>query len=490
MFDASHSFDCAIVGGGPCGSLLAARLAEWGHKVALFDRGGPRGGLPEEFVGGDAEPLLRRHGLLSSVRAHGFRDLTARGLVWGDGELRWREDEEARGIRIRRDLFDADLRRMARGLGATVFEDTRVEGPLPESGRGAITVRAEDGDTAELLTRSIVVTTGRQPSAELLPVALRRQLARASALTVSVPLRHSREIFRDASVIEAVEEGWLWWLPRSDGAASLTLVADPECVKTAGARGIFDRALLGSSGPAAVARELDLDVEEVDFRGPYPGFGGLATARLVETPSRIVLAGDAASTIDPITTRGIEKALASAEQAAGAVNTILRRPDLASLAVEHHRDWEAARWEDEAQRAMRWYLGETRFADAPFWSARHESVRVEIDRVPSPSDFPTKLRPHPALQRRPALERRGHVLVETEGFALPESDRAIARLGRVPLLPVIEHLERNPDVDRFLEVASCDGRLYLLSRGHVLQALTDMVRLGMIVEAGEGERRG
>ena len=54
----------------------------------------------------------------------------------------------------------------------------------------------------------------------------------------------------------------------------------------------------------------------------------------------VLLVGDAASTIDPLSSQGLAKALASADAGACAVQTMLERPDLRGLVLQHQQQWE------------------------------------------------------------------------------------------------------------------------------------------------------
>ncbi|MEE9392323.1 MAG: NAD(P)/FAD-dependent oxidoreductase [Planctomycetota bacterium] len=496
MINPSNSFDCAIVGGGPAGSLLATKLAEWGHKVALIDRGGRAGSVPEETMVPGAQAILKRNGITASIRAHDFLGTKEHGIVWGDGELRWRRAEnEERGFQVVRKIFDLDMRNIARSHGVTLFENTRVPGPLPQSGSGSFDVADKSGKVTRLYARVIALAGGKQSIPELLPLSLERQLPRTAAIGTRVLANDVHQNFRQATVIEAIPQGWMWWLPLRNGEISVSLFCDVDELKAAGRNRLFEEALSHTSGPAAQLREI-LRVQRSKSTKAEPqeflktGRGAVATSRLLSTPSEILLLGDAASTIDPLSSQGIEKALSSAEQAAVAVNTILEDPLHRREVITRHQEWEAGAWEIHAKKTLGFYLKETRFSDQPFWQARHDMVRVEIETPGEPSELPHRLRPHPDLQERPTLRRKGNRYIAARGYALKRSRRTIESLGRVPLEPIIKHLNHNGQVEGFMEQVRSDPRLYLVSPRLIVQALTELLRLGMIVEAQEHPERG
>ena len=111
------------------------------------------------------------------------------------------------------------------------------------------------------------------------------------------------------------------------------------------------------------------------------------TPRLVErvAGSNWLLVGDSASTLDPISSQGIQKAITSALAANVVVQTILSRPNQAEQAIEFYQDREETTYRLHLDSLARLYSRETRWIDQPFWR-RRTSVRRQPDSETSHAD--------------------------------------------------------------------------------------------------------
>jgi hypothetical protein len=87
-----------------------------------------------------------------------------------------------------------------------------------------------------------------------------------------------------------------------------------------------------------------------------------------------LLAGDAGSFIDPLTSQGVYKALHSGVHAAAVINTVLRRPQDTALACSYFDDMERRAYESYSEIALTFYRASP-YADEPFWRRR---TRAEL----------------------------------------------------------------------------------------------------------------
>src|SRR5262249_18379051 len=88
---------------------------------------------------------------------------------------------------------------------------------------------------------------------------------------------------------------------------------------------------------------------------------------------QFLLAGDAASFIDPLSSYGVKKALASAWIAAVVVHTFLLHPQLGAGPVDFHDRWEHRVYAAHLRRVVQHACEAAARHPGPFWTARAET---------------------------------------------------------------------------------------------------------------------
>jgi len=269
-------------------------------------------------------------------------------------------------------------------------------------------------------------------------------------------------------VIEAVREGWLWWLSLRDGSASVTLFADRDEVKERGRDELWRTAIAAAIGPA---RDCDA----------LPHQGTPATARLRASAPDVLLAGDAASSIDPLSSQGLEKALASAEHTALCANALLEGRIEPGSIFAHHRAWERRLWRAHKAETLAFYRREQRFSESPFWRARHAVRDERLDRPRG--RLPARFGPHPDLETAPALRRRGVTLEAVPGWRRRGADEALAQLGALPIGALIESCTPSASLEEALSRSAKHAQLSALSPRAVAWAVHELLDEGFLVES-------
>ncbi|CAN5651765.1 NAD(P)/FAD-dependent oxidoreductase [soil metagenome] len=314
----THAVETAIVGGGPAGAALAARLAAHGHEVALFERlRQPRWRASGVY----SSPLTRRRlaalGLPADRLAALIRPIEAMVIETADGTISARLEYEApdHACGIDRVRLEEALLEHARRAGAQVHEAATVRQVHIGERGGGLLVSTADGPAwwrARLVVgadgpSSIVARAGGAG------VATRR--FRRAALTGH---RRDPTAAPPAEPMAArmiLGDGWYLGLaPVPDGRVNLGLVLGEDelraqLAKRAGLDGIVDAALAqvrGAGHVLATAERTDemqahLPLVHRVSRAAGPGF---------------VLVGDAAGFIDPLSGEGLHRALVSAALAA------------------------------------------------------------------------------------------------------------------------------------------------------------------------------
>jgi flavin-dependent dehydrogenase len=311
------SIDVVIAGAGPAGSLAALLLARRGARVTIVERTRfPRPKLCGDTLNPGAVGLLARHvpldGLVSgSLAIRGMR-LTGPGSV----EVRGDYGPGVHGLSVTRQVFDGWLLERALESGARLVEATAVLGPRLD-GRGAVAgvvTRGSSGTPAEFAAPMTIGADGRRS---------RLAAGRLSWYAAS-PRRWAIGAYYDAvSGLGDVGEmhirtgHYLGVAPVPGGRANACLVrplargerwADPGALLD---RMVSTDPLLGPRFRTArrVSRPSMLGPMAVET--PVPGCPGL------------LLAGDAAGFVDPMTGDGIRLALSGAELAATVAADVL-----------------------------------------------------------------------------------------------------------------------------------------------------------------------
>lgn len=407
--------DVLIAGAGPAGAAAAIALRQRGRSVHLVDRaadGGGGHGATSETLWPAALALLERLGLRDAFLAGQPAPCHGHWSAWGGGRPQERStltDPHGPGWFIHRPTFDAMLRREALRLGASGSSPARV---LPtaiareDDGTWALRIealrprpeppgRAGPPAAQPLRARFLLDAGGR---AAPLSRALGAQRLNADRLAAVSLACRGRALEGAATHVETCAWGWWYAAPATgvdaDGAPDrigLTLMTDADLVRrlvisgkdggqgggegggppdAAGLRSLFAR--------SGMAERFVLDAP--DDATTAPQVCPAATGRT--GPARgdgWATVGDAAWSLDPLSSRGLSAALLGGLHAAHAIDAALSGDD-ACLASYEATLGQA--WHEHRQTQAAFYAMEQRFADAPFWQRR----RVGAEPVPNPRE--------------------------------------------------------------------------------------------------------
>lgn len=454
-----------VVGGGPAGAVAAILLARWGRDVSLVSEASREGGLPGETMVPSAEALLDRLQLTNAIGECALPGPLEHGRCWQTGQLTSeRLQQQQRGFRFLRPELDRWLQQQARDAGVEVMEGTRVCGELPRSGSGEVTLD-RGGERTSLAANLVIGATGRSSSSPFLPVEVVEKSPEMITLSTLIDWDARGE---DRSVIEAVAEGWIWWLPLTEGRASLALFCDPQEVRQRGRGEVWRSALEGARGPAKNGPALS-------------DRGTLATARVHRSIGGLLLAGDAINAIDPLSSQGLEKAMVSAEATALAANTILLGDASSEQMVDSRNRWELRLFRLHQRRADDLYRQERRFEDRPFWLGKHTVEAVGEEQRRAAVGY---LAPAPDLIEEPRWIPAGNRLAASPGVRPIGSDEeAVDRIGSSPVGVLLEVIGEGGTVEDLCSRATRQPDLVTWTPALFHSALQEMCRLGLLIES-------
>src|SRR4249920_3787648 len=290
--DAMERFDAIVVGAGPAGSTAACRLAEGGAKVLLLDR--QRFPRDKPCGGGLTYRAVRQLSVPVDAVVEDVVDRFELGLRYGKRFERGGEGPLV--LMTQRKRLDAHLAEQAAAAGAD-FRDAQRVTALEQETEGAI-VRF-DGTAARAPV--VIGADGvNGVTARTLGLAAQRF---GVALEGNVSYAHAREErWRGLAVVDlgAVPGGYAWVFPKGDHVNVGVGGWESEGPRL---REHLERACAAYGLPAERLEELR------GYRLPMRRPGDLAFS------GRVLLVGDAAGLVDPLSGDGIYEALVSARLA-------------------------------------------------------------------------------------------------------------------------------------------------------------------------------
>ena len=302
---ADRHWDLLVVGAGPAGSAAACRATALGLRTLLVDRAAfPR----SKVCGGCLSPLglaaVESLGLGTDVRSASVPlsrlSLTARGRT---SHLPLRG-----GVAISRESLDTMLLRHAARAGVTVLESTVAT--LVENGTShAVAMLRRGGEEIRVHAARVLVADGL--SGSFLPkhdtwtpvIAPRSRIGLGARLDASA----APCVLPDGVIsMHCARGGYVGMVRLVDGTIDLAAAIDPETLRLAASPAQAINAML---------RESDAALEPIPTDTAFRGTGLLTRRRRAEHGA-VLVAGDAASYVEPFTGEGMSWALTSGIAAA------------------------------------------------------------------------------------------------------------------------------------------------------------------------------
>ncbi|TDY02953.1 flavin-dependent dehydrogenase [Thiohalophilus thiocyanatoxydans] len=340
-----HRCQVLIIGGGPAGSTVAARLAQKGRDVVLLEKDHhPRFHIGESLLPMNL-PLFRALGIDKQVQQIGVMKYGAEFNVpeAPDNprtyyfERALNTDTPPHAYEVRRSEFDHLLLKNCARLGARVQEGMKVtQVELNQDQTRRITAQDDAGQQHYYETDFVIDASGRDTFLSRRLGLKQRNPAHNSAAIFGHFEGVSRRPGRDAGNISIYwfAHGWFWMIPLRDGTMSVGAVCFPEYLKQRQCPPEeFLWQTLALCPPALARMQGARCVSEVNATGNFSYISDTAHG------PGYLLVGDAFTFVDPVFSSGVYIAMSSAFRAADAIDRCLQQPHKAERILKaYERD--------------------------------------------------------------------------------------------------------------------------------------------------------
>jgi geranylgeranyl reductase family protein len=360
-------FDVCIVGAGIAGSTCAFYLAKQGKSVLLLEKEKfPRDKICGDAITPRAQVHLKRMGVLKSVLEEKKGHWAKTGGLLSPGGIRYSGNSAVQAgsplvIAIKRIILDEKMARAAVNAGAELVENYPVRGAEFSSREGMWTVHSDSSANPSFRSRVLVTADGANS-----------RLARSLGIVTTGPTAICSRSYVEAGTFQFKEDGVCFYRPSLvPGYFSMFRQADGDlglcCYIVPGGRSkIGDLKKMHHSlikEDPFISEELGSGAKMEKMKA-----GFLRIEAVSESYSdHLLIVGDAAGQIDPLTGEGIQYAMDGGEIAAEVLGEAFLKNDLSKQYLKRYhkrcmksfgRDF---KW---SSRMAKWFTRHPVFLDA------------------------------------------------------------------------------------------------------------------------------
>ncbi|HEY3374969.1 MAG TPA: geranylgeranyl reductase family protein [Candidatus Aquicultor sp.] len=335
-----EKFDVVVVGAGPSGASTAFFLARQGIHVALLDKSTfPRDKICGDGIGPRAAEMLDKMGLYAWLTSGKYHRCDSARLFASDGsyfeaQIPVEDCRYPHFHMVPRLEFDHTLLTTAEVAGATVYTNRKATGMLTSD--GAITgIKAiYNGDEVEIACRAVICADGTHGT-----------FAKCTGIECVKPHAFAVRAYYtgikgpddciNVFVDEHIPEGYAWIFPTGNSGANIGLGLSTLVLKE---RSIDTKALMNWFMAEKDTSPIDLSgaTAQTEIKGAHLRMG---YGRHDVVADGVMLVGDAAALISPLSGEGIAYALESGEQAAYAMKRALDKGDVSAASLKVYQDF-------------------------------------------------------------------------------------------------------------------------------------------------------
>jgi len=335
-------YNVLVIGGGPAGALAAKTAAEKGLSVCLVEKR-PAIGAPVRCAEGIGKEALAE--FIDPDPKWISAEMKGAGIVAPDGFEMTLESSIAGGkvgYILDRKVFDRELVWQAADAGAEVFVKTRACAPVMQEGclKGAQLDNC--GNITRVMADVVIAADGVESKFGKwcgidTTVPVREIMSSVQYIMTDIDINPHATIFYLGN--EVAPEGYLWVFPKGTRAANVGIgISGKKSGKGHRAKDYLDR-FVKQKFPKGKTIECIV--------------GGVSVCRPLEctVADHMLLAGDAARVVDPLTGGGIYNAMYTGKLAAEVAANGIEKGDLSKKALMvYDQEWRASKMGKSIER--------------------------------------------------------------------------------------------------------------------------------------------
>lgn len=345
-----------ILGAGPAGLCAALRLLEMGHTVGMIESEI----FPRQQIGESLSPTVRN--IFAYLNAEhllnheGFLHDLPSNVIWETkGRVQQQLKNRPENIIVDRSILDQQLLQLAVSRGLNLLQPAKLK-EFHRTEKGWKLEVLSEGKTVSIQTLVLLDARGRKGT-------LAQERLSVSPASVVIWSHISADLMPEETFVEAIREGWFWGAKVPGNRYRIMAFTDGKNIQQHKGRSLSELAK-NTRFFSSIAGYLETSPLETCS----------VTSCVNQNPwnEQLIKLGEAAFTLDPLSSNGVEKAMRFSLQAAIAVNTFLKNPGSSNAkdfyeeklieSVSNHGHWTASFYQTA------WPYQE----NAPFWKSKSE----------------------------------------------------------------------------------------------------------------------